>query len=156
MRLDVRFDDRDIQLAFQRVMQLGMDSTPITRAVAAVLAGESEDAFANQADPDTGQPWTPLTPRYQAKLDASGHNGPLLQRTQGGLALSLSTTYDAVSAAIGSNKVYAALHQWGGLPTMPPGPAAVPARSYMGLSAQGVADIVEIINQKHAEALQPR
>ncbi len=102
MRLDVRFDDRDIQQAFQRVMQLGMDSTPITRAVAAVLASESEDAFARQADPSTGQPWTPLTPRYKAKLDARGHTGPMLQRTQGGLALSLSTTYDAVSAAMGS------------------------------------------------------
>ncbi|WP_041977552.1 phage virion morphogenesis protein [Xenorhabdus nematophila] len=137
-------------------MQLGTDTTPITRAVAAVLASESEDAFANQADPTTGQPWSPLTPRYQAKLAARGYNGPLLQRTQGGLALSLSTTYDAASAAIGSNKIYAPIHQWGGLPTMPPGPAAVPARPYMGLSAQGIADIVEIINQKHAEALQPR
>ncbi|WP_233420973.1 phage virion morphogenesis protein, partial [Xenorhabdus nematophila] len=83
-------------------MQLGTDTTPITRAVAAVLASESEDAFANQADPTTGQPWSPLTPRYQAKLAARGYNGPLLQRTQGGLALSLSTTYDAASAAIGS------------------------------------------------------
>ncbi|MDC9620132.1 phage virion morphogenesis protein [Xenorhabdus sp. XENO-7] len=156
MRLDVRFDDQGIQEAFQRVMQLGMDTTPITRAVAAVLASESEDAFANQADPTTGQPWTPLTPRYQAKLAARGRNGPLLQRTQGGLALSLSTTYDAGSATIGSNKVYAAIHQWGGLPTMPPGSAAVPARPYMGLSAQGIADIVAIINQQHAEALQQR
>lgn len=156
MKLDVRFDDRDIQHAFQRVTQLGMDSTPITRAVAAVLASESEDAFANQADPATGQPWTPLTPRYKAKLDARGYTGPMLQRTQGGLALSLSTAYDAVSAAIGSNKVYAPIHQWGGLPTMPPGPAAVPARPYMGLSRQGIADIVDIINQQHAEALQHR
>ncbi|CDL79733.1 phage virion morphogenesis protein [Xenorhabdus cabanillasii] len=156
MRLDFQFNDQAIQQAFQRVVQLGMDTTPITRAVAAVLASESEEAFANQADPVTGQPWSPLTPRYQAKLAARGHNGPMLQRTQGGLALSLSTSYDATSAAIGSNKVYAAIHQWGGLPTMPPGPAAVPARPYMGLSAQGIADIVDIINQKHAEALQPR
>ncbi len=152
MRLETQLDVTPIQQAFKRLQQLGADTTPITSGIAAVLASESEDAFASQSDPATGKPWTPLTPRYQAKLEESGRNGLMLQRTQGGLALSLSTMYDATTAAIGSNKVYAALHQWGGQPTMPAAPAAVPARPYMGLSQQGIADIVDIINKKHEEA----
>ncbi|HCR3993474.1 TPA: phage virion morphogenesis protein [Morganella morganii] len=156
MRIDSHIDVKPVQDAFQRLMKLGTDPKVITRAVAAVLASESEDAFAAQADPSTGTPWAPLTPRYQAKLERSGRNGPMLQRTQGGLATSLSTSYDATSAAIGSNKVQSAIHQYGGLPSMPPGPAAIPARKYMGLSPQGINDIVDIINQKHAEALRQR
>ncbi|MDO7829466.1 phage virion morphogenesis protein [Providencia huashanensis] len=156
MRVESQIDVTPIQQAFKRLQQLGTDTTPITRGIAAVLASESEDAFASETDPNTGKKWSPLSPRYQEKLDDSGRNGLMLQRSQGGLAMSLTTTYDATRAAIGSNKVYAALHQWGGQPTMPAAPAAVPARPYMGLSPQGVADIVDIIRQKHEEASRQR
>nr|ELR5228508.1 phage virion morphogenesis protein [Providencia rettgeri] len=156
MRVESQIDVTPIQQAFKRLQQLGTDTTPITRGIAAVLASESEDAFDSETDPNTGKKWTPLSPRYQEKLDDSGRNGLMLQRSQGGLAMSLTTTYDATRAAIGSNKVYAALHQWGGQPTMPAAPAAVPARPYMGLSPQGVADIVDIIRQKHEEASRQR
>ncbi|MCD2528284.1 phage virion morphogenesis protein [Providencia huaxiensis] len=156
MRVESQIDVTPIQQAFKRLQQLGTDTTPITRGIAAVLASESEDAFASETDPSSGKKWSPLSPRYQEKLDDSGRNGLMLQRSQGGLAMSLTTTYDATRAAIGSNKAYAALHQWGGLPTMPAAPAAVPARPYMGLSPQGVADIVDIIRQKHEEASRQR
>ena len=156
MRVESQIDVTPIQQAFKRLQQLGTDTTPITRGIAAVLASESEDAFASETAPNTGKKWLPLSARYQEKLEESGRNGLMLQRSQGGLAMSLTTTYDATRAAIGSNKVYAALHQWGGLPTMPAAPAAVPARPYMGLSPQGVADIVDIIRQKHEEASRQR
>ena len=156
MKIESQVNVKPIQDAFQRLANLGTDPTVITRAAVAVLASESEDAFAAQADPSTGRPWQPLTDRYREKLDKSGRNGPMLQRSQGGLALSLSTSYSATRAVIGSNKIYAAIHQYGGQASMPPGPAAVPARPYMGLSPQGVSDIVTIINQKHAEALRQR
>ena len=156
MKLETKIDVTPIQNAFKRLQKLGQDTTPITRGIAAVLASESEDAFARETDPSTGKKWKPLSPRYKEGLDACGLTGLMLQRSQGGLAMSLSTTYDATTAAIGSNKVYAALHQWGGLPTMPAAPAAVAARPYMGLSPQGVADIVDIIRQKHEEASKQR
>lgn len=156
MKIESQVDVKPIQNAFQRLATLGTDPTVITRAAAAVLASESEDAFATQTDPSTGRPWKPLTDRYREKLEKSGRNGPMLQRTQGGLAMSLSTSYTATQAIIGSNKIYAAIHQYGGQPSMPPGPASVPARPYMGLSPQGISDIVTIINQKHAEALRQR
>ncbi|EOF5041045.1 phage virion morphogenesis protein [Providencia rettgeri] len=156
MKLETKIDVTPIQNAFKRLQKLGQDTTPITRGIAAVLASESEDALARETDPSTGKKWKPLSPRYKAGLDARGLTGLMLQRSQGGLAMSLSTTYDATTAAIGSNKVYAALHQWGGLPTMPAAPAAVVARPYMGLSPQGVADIVDIIRQKHEEASRQR
>lgn len=156
MKIDSHIDVKPVQDAFQRLMKLGTDPKVITRAVSAVLVSESEDAFAAQADPSTGTPWKALSDRYREKLEKRGHNGPMLQRTQGGLAASLTPGYDATSASVGSNKVYAAIHQFGGLSSMPPGPAAVPARPYMGLSPQGISDIVSIINQKHAEALRQR
>lgn len=155
MQIDHKFDDKKIVQAFQRLEKLGHDTTPITRAIAAVLASESEDAFATESDPTTGKKWAPLTDAYKARLAKKGKTGGMLQRSQGGLAMSLSTEYDAVSAAIGTNKISGPLHQWGGLPHMAPGPAAVPAREYMGVSPQGVADILAIINEQHDKALKP-
>ncbi|WP_314188562.1 phage virion morphogenesis protein [Yersinia massiliensis] len=154
MQIDYKFDDSSIVKAFKRLEKLGQDTTPITRAIAAVLASESEDAFASESDPTTGKKWAPLTDGYKARLAKKGKTGSMLQRSQGGLAMSLSTEYDAISAAIGTNKVYGPLHQWGGLPHMPRGPADVPAREYMGVSPQGVADILAIINAQHAKALK--
>lgn len=151
--IDYRFDSAPIQNAFARLQQLGRDTRPITSAIAAVLASESEDAFANEADPTTGQAWAPLSDSYKEKLAAKGKTGKMLQRSQAGLAMSLSTEYDAISAAIGPNKIYGPLMMWGGLPSMPRGPAAVPGRKYMGLSEQGVQDIVDIINEQHDNAL---
>lgn len=156
MKVNTQIDVTPIQQAFARLQQLGTDTTPMTRGIAAVLASESEDAFATETDPNTGKKWSPLSPRYQEKLTESGRDGLMLQRSQGGLAMSLMPYYDATSAAIGTNKAYAALHQWGGLPTMAAAPAVVPARPYMGLSPQGIADIVDIIHQQHAKALQQR
>ena len=146
MQIDYKFNNKAIQDSMARLRQLGADMTPITRGIAAVLASESEAAFQKEADPSTGQKWKPLTPRYAAKLAAKGLTGKMLNRTMGGLAMSLTTEFDAVSAAIGSNKVYAAIHQLGGTPDMPPAPAAIPAREYMGLSQAGINDIIEIIN----------
>ena len=153
MRIDFRFDGEEINQHLNDLMRLGQDMRPITRAISMVLAGESEDAFEKETDPTTGLPWPALTEDYRAKLAKQGKNGKMLQRSQGGLALSLTPDFDAVSAAIGTNKVYGALMQLGGTPGMAPGPAAVKARPYMGLSPQGITRIVNIINQMHQNAL---
>ena len=154
MQIDYKFDDKAIQDSIKRFQRLGADMTPITRSIAAVLASESEVAFQKEAEPSTGQKWKPLTPKYAAKLAAKGLTGKMLNRSMGGLAMSLTTDFDAVSAAIGSNKIYAAINLLGGTPDMPPAPAAVPARQYMGLSQDGISDIIEIINITLANAIR--
>lgn len=154
MQIDYEFDDKAIHDSIQRLQQLGADMTPITRGIAAVLASESEVAFQKETDPSTGQKWQPLTSTYAAKLAIKGLTGKMLNRTMGGLAMSLTTDFDAVSAVIGSNKIYAAIHQLGGTPDMPPAPSAIPARQYMGLSLEGISDIIEIINITLANAIK--
>lgn len=153
MQIKSVFDDEQVQKRLQALMKLGTDMTPITAAISAVLMSESEDAFANETDPTTGVKWAPLSEKYRARMEQKGYTGTMLQRTQGGLAMSLQQDFDAVSAAIGTNKVYAALHMWGGLPSMPATPASVPARAYMGLSEGGIQQIHEIINQTHQDVL---
>ncbi|OCG62235.1 phage virion morphogenesis protein [Gilliamella sp. Fer4-1] len=153
MQIDYKFSDEAIQASIKRLQGLGADMTPITRGIAAVLASEADDAFQKEADPTTGRQWQQLTPNYAAKLTVKGLTGKMLNRTMGGLAMSLTTDFDAVSAVIGSNKVYAAIHQLGGTSDMPAAPAAIPARPYMGLSQYGIRDIIDIINVTLSNAI---
>lgn len=153
MQIDYKFSDEAIRASIKRLQELGADMTPITRSIAAVLASEADDAFQKEADPTTGRQWQKLTPNYAAKLTAKGLTGKMLNRTMGGLAMSLTTDFDVVSAVIGSNKAYAAIHQLGGTSDMPVAPAAVPARPYMGLSQYGIRDIIDIINVTLSNAI---
>ena len=52
---------------------------------------------------------------------------------------------DADSVEAGSNLVYAAIHQAGGTEDMAPRNAAIPARPYLGLSDDELAEAQEII-----------
>lgn len=156
MQINYEFSDEAIQASITRLQGLGADMTPITRGIAAILASEADDAFQKEADPTTGRQWQQLTPNYAAKLTAKGLTGKMLNRTMGGLAMSLTTDFDAVSAVIGSNKVYAAIHQLGGTPDMSAAPAAVPARPYMGLSQYGIRDIIDIINTTLSNAINTK
>ncbi|SQI34951.1 Mu-like prophage protein gpG [Leminorella richardii] len=152
MQIDYKFDSAPLDEAVKRLVALGQDMTPITRAISAVLASESENAFDREKDPATGQSWPALTDKYRERLEKLGKNGKMLQRSMGGLAMSLTPDFDAVSATIGTNKVYGALMQSGGTSGMPPGPSAVLARPYMGLSPEGVTQIVDIINETLSKA----
>ncbi len=51
----------------------------------------------------------------------------------GDLARRLTTDYGDTWALIGSNEPYAAIHQWGGLPGMPPGTGGHWCTSVYGL-----------------------
>lgn len=103
--------------------------------IAAVLESATEGAFEAEADPVTGQAWTSLSDAY-LKANPKRQGGKILQASAGGLAASVTADSGDFWAAIGSNKIYAAIHQFGGTDDMPAGPAGIPARPYLGVSRE--------------------
>ncbi len=98
-----------------------------------------------------GAPWEAWTAAY-AK---TRHGGNALLEGEGDLYDSIqSDTQGADAVAWGSNLAYAAIHQHGGLPGMPPGPAGIPARPYLGISAENAADLLGIATEWVEELLQ--
>ena len=92
-----------------RAIALGANMTPITRALAGVLADIPERAFANQADPATGQAWAPLAPATVAKR---GSATPILQ-VSGALAGSIQSESGPDFARVTTADVKAPTHQFG-------------------------------------------
>ena len=131
----------------------GAELTPVMKAIAGILADASEQAFANEADPTTGEPWKPLTDAHQARRKEQGYTGPILQMT-GGLAASVQADWGNDFAQVGSNKKYAAIHQHGGLPDMRPANAAIDARPFFGASDQDRDEILDVLERHLARVIK--
>ncbi|MEE2025037.1 phage virion morphogenesis protein [Alkalimonas mucilaginosa] len=123
--------------------RLGDLTEPMQR-IAGVMEDATERAFATEASPVTGTPWQALSDNY-LKANPSRRGGQILQASSGGLAASYTSDYGSDWAEIGSNKIYAAIHHFGGTPEMAPGPAAIPAREQIGLSREDETDILDIV-----------
>lgn len=109
--LDIRIDDREAKRAFAALQKLMADTTPVMKAIGVGLRRNVHDRFMDAADPD-GNPWAPLNPGY-----AAIKRGPGILRgagVAGGLMGSISSRATKDSVEVGSNKVYAAIHQFGG------------------------------------------
>lgn len=144
--IEFQFDTARPLEVLQDLASAGADLTPVMKAIAGILADASEQAFADEADPTTGQSWQSLTDAHKAKRQEKGYTGGILQMT-GQLAASIQSDWGSDFAQVGSNKVYAAIHQHGGLPDMRPANAAIPARPVLGADDQDQAEIMDVLER---------
>jgi len=102
--VEIKIDDAGVTAAFNRLLQLGNDMSPAMRAIAGVLHDRTEQNFADESGP---------LGKWPAVQDKKRAGGQILQDT-GRLANSITSHSDAESASIGTNVIYAAIHQMGG------------------------------------------
>lgn len=145
----ITIDDSQLQAALARLERCAGDLTPAMRKIAGALAVETERNFAGEGRPK----WEPLAEatkhmriggskayNKKGKLKAAAQRqvdaGFRILQHSGGLAASVATDYNSMEAMIGSNKVYAAIQQFGG--DAGRGRAVkIPARPYLPLTADG-------------------
>lgn len=104
--IEVKINDEELTRTLGHLVAGLRDPRGLMRALAGVLETETETNFARQGRPR----WLGLSPRT---LRRRGSGAQILQDT-GQLAGSVATDYGSDFARIGSNKVYAAIHQFGG------------------------------------------
>jgi phage virion morphogenesis protein len=99
-----------VQAALQRMVDQSQDLSPLMASVAQTLAAETESNFKAQGRPS----WVPLLESTKASRTAKGTwPGTMLQVT-GRLAASITTAHSSDTAQVGTNVIYAAIHQFGG------------------------------------------
>ncbi len=147
----VALEGDDLGARFARLQALTEDTTPLMRIIGAGLVKTTQDRFERGRDPE-GHLWAPLLPAYAAIKRGPG----ILReaRMRGGLMGSVTFEAARSSVRVGSNKVYAAIHQFGGVIRPKNAPAlrfflgaprrmvlvrkvTIPARPYLGF---GTAD----------------
>lgn len=106
----ISVQDREARDAFQKLGAVMENTTPVMRAIGVGLIENTHQRFERAVDPD-GAPWAKLNPDY-----AAGKRGPGILREsamRGGLMGSITQRASRDSVEIGTNKIYAAVHQFG-------------------------------------------
>lgn len=150
--LAVVVDVKRLQRVFLELQAMGDDGKGLTRSVAASLLSSSEMAFEQQKEPD-GDKWHEWSEPWRAWRTKHGYVPGKILTLRGKLAGEMTTDYGDTYAMIGSNEPYAAIHQWGGTPDMRPGPAAIPARPYMGFDKVAEKEILSLIKKRFEKAV---
>ena len=140
----IKLDDSDLQQLLDRVARLPGTLAPIMKNIGLAVVQGAQERFRKEQAPD-GSPWKALNPDYAAAKRGAGILREMGQA--GGLFGSLTYRPNASGVEIGTNKVYAAHHQFGG--------TALPARPFLGLSADDRADILDVISAHVGRAVAP-
>jgi phage virion morphogenesis protein len=163
VRVAVR--DADLRQALRRLTAKG-DAGLVQaclKNIGLAVVKQTRRHFEQQRDPE-GQAWAPLNPDY-----AKGKRGTKILEEQGmagGLEGSITSVVHPGYVEIGTNKVYGAIHQFGGTirprsgeflvfklggKTVLARKVTIPARPYLGLSPQDKAELLDIVEDHIVE-----
>lgn len=163
--LIARLDWKEAKAAFGRVERTIGNPAPILRAIGTGLVASTQDRMDEGRAPD-GSAWAPLNPAY-----AAGKRGPGILREsamRGGLQASITHLAGARDVRVGTNKIYAAIHQFGGT-IRPKGSGrlafrlggrlvlarsvTIPARPFLGVSSEDREMILDVVEGALARAI---
>lgn len=107
--IKIEVQDQGLRAGLQDLARRGVDMSPAMREIAALLKDQTAQNFADQAGP--GGPWAPFkrAPRNKRRTSAK------LLRDTARLSNSVVAASGPDFAQVGTNVVYAAIHQFGGV-----------------------------------------
>jgi phage virion morphogenesis protein len=151
--IDISMNYQVVQKTLNDLLKRVENTEPAMQEIADVLADASERAFRDEADPETGALWDPLSAVTLA-LRPRRAGGKILQDS-GIMAASIVTDYGRDFAAIGTNHPAAPTHFFGARQgeygkTARGGPIPwgdIPARRFMGIGPTDEEDILDIASR---------
>ena len=110
--IEITHNVDDILDAFNQLLERSENLAPVMKDIEGVLADATERAFDEEATPNH-DPWEDLSASTKAQRQDKGPWPVQKLHQSGRLASSIDTDSDETGAIIGSNAVYAAIHQFG-------------------------------------------
>ncbi len=140
--IEIKIDNKKVEKALLEIAQKTSNLRPLMKNIAGIMADSTEENFKEEGRPK----WKDLSEKTKTARKKTGHYPGQILQVSGQLALSITTQYDDTSAVIGSNKVYAAIHQLGGQAGKNK-KTTIPARPYLNLTDDNFKEILyKIIN----------
>lgn len=152
--LRISVTDRDARAALARLAAFGRDPSPALKVVGQDLITSTQERIRDQVSPE-GTRWPDLRPDYAAAKRGAG-----MLVESGRLIGSLTRKVEGPQLLVGTNVLYAAIHQVGGV-IRPKSKRAlrfrigqrwvlvrqvkIPARPFLGISARDLEDMRETI-----------
>jgi phage virion morphogenesis protein len=149
----IRVEESQVKAALSTLQGNLSDLTPAMKGIGQVLVTETDLAFRAQADP-WGNAWAKLSEvTLQRRRKGKGKGSNKILRDTGRLANSINYRADAASVSVGTNVVYAAMHQFGGTKSQWPHLwGDIPARPFLpvrngrvDLSADALEEVLDTL-----------
>jgi phage virion morphogenesis protein len=152
-----QIDEREVLKVFGFIGSKTKDKTPAMKSIGQYMIRRTQERFSAEHDPE-GNPWTPLSAMTYSrsfkgkrftrkglskKFTTYILNRKILTKTH---QLRHSITDEATneSVTIGTNKIYAAIHQFGGMAGRGK-KTKIPARQYLGINNEDRTEFGHII-----------
>lgn len=152
--ITMQIRDDAVRRGFRQLERMMGNTTPVMAAIGTGLVGSTHMRFVTQTDPE-GQAWAALNTGYAAEK----RNSRILTES-GRLRDSINARAGNDEVLVGTNVIYAAIHQFGG--TIAPKSAThlwfriggalikaskvtLPARPFLGISSEDEAMISETV-----------
>lgn len=136
--IEIKFENQEVDKALLKLAEKGENLRPLMKNIAGIFAYSTEENFKKEGRPNKWVDLADSTKDTRRKIRK--WPGQILQVT-GQLASSINTEYDDNSAVVGSNLVYAAIHQLGGQAGRNKS-ANIPARPYLYLTEDDYQEIL--------------
>lgn len=140
--IEIKIDNKKVEKALLEIAQKTSNLRPLMKNIAGIMADSTEENFKEEGRPK----WKDLSEKTKTVRKKTGHYPGQILQVSGQLALSVTTQYDDSSAIIGSNKVYAAIHQLGGQAGKNK-KTTIPARPYLKLTDDDFDEIISIVEK---------
>ncbi|MCE9679608.1 phage virion morphogenesis protein [Shewanella sp. AS1] len=134
IKVDYR-GEKGLTKALNSLLKQGHNLSPVLGKIGAYLHDNTQQRFVDMQAPD-GSPWEPLS---STTLDMKAAKGARLDRILSDVGTLADTLHYQISSdtlSLGSNEVYAAMHQFGGITgerSWIPG-VEIPAREFLGMA----------------------
>ena len=138
--IEIKIDDIKLQEILKKLISKVQNLRPLMKNISGIMMDSVEENFEKEGRPDKWQELAKSTIKQRKK---KGHWPGRILQVRGELASSITSYYDSDSAVVGTNKVYAAIHQFGGDAGRGK-KAKIPARPYLSLTTN---DEKQIINE---------
>lgn len=138
--IEIKLDNKEVESRLLDWVKRSENLRPLMKNIAGIMADSTEENFKEEGRPK----WKDLSEKTKTARRKTGHYPGQILQVSGQLALSVTTQYDDSSAVIGSNKVYATIHQLGGQAGKNK-KITIPARPYLSLTDDDFEDIIETI-----------
>jgi len=135
-------DDTELKELIDRMGGAIADMRPIMRPFGEYMILETEERFQKEESPD-GTAWQPLSEVTIEMKEANNDIDKILQ-AQGNLLLSIVPEALKDGVKISTNRVYAAIHQFGGRAGRAH-KVAIPARPFLGFNDADVREFTETV-----------
>ncbi|KZN57609.1 hypothetical protein N473_06950 [Pseudoalteromonas luteoviolacea CPMOR-1] len=151
VKLNLKFDDRQLSTQLNQMVSELSNPKALHQDIGEYLHLSTIERWDKEQAPD-GSNWEPL--KESTKKNKTKNTNSIL-RENDFLRDTLSYFADDGGVEFGSNRVQAALMQWGGTDDMASGPAAVPSRQFLGLTNDDEGEIIQLTEDFMMGAVRP-